>query len=177
MRRNKSGKSVKQFNEEQNSPAKQARDSRNKFDLMQALAELHEYYPEECQKLTEKQMAFLCIYPEVGLNYAAASRAMGMSRATCYRWMSENETFGTLIKELEEAQLDLVEQRVHQIAMSGAPQALTACIFLLNVKRGYATQTKSTVVHEVKISDPCDLSRYRIEKPQPRDITADCLSE
>lgn len=148
-----------------------ALDTEQPFDLGKALEDLQASYPVEYELLTPRQRAFICIFPEVGLNYAKAAKSMGMSRMTCWRWRQENDTFDTLIKEMEEAQLDLVEQRVHNIALSNLPQSLTACIFLLNVKRGYATQTKQTVVHEVKVYDPCDLARYRLQSPKTIDIT------
>lgn len=140
------------------------------LDIEREIEEIEQITPSVAQ-LAQLQKVCLVIFPHLGLNISKCARALGVGRRTIYNWLEQEPVFAELMQEMQEMQLDLVEERVNQIAMSNHPGSLTACIFLLNTQRPDRFQRHVKHDHEGTIrhvADPVSLDQYTQEQlPEP----------
>lgn len=103
----------------------------------------------------QKQKAMIeAIHQTLG-NVTASIRAVGISRATHYRWMETNEKYRLAIEEAIEIDLDFSEAALRKKIQAGDT---TAIIFHLKTKgkhRGYV-ETKHNLNTEINKNDMQD---------------------
>jgi hypothetical protein len=73
-----------------------------------------------------------------------ACKAVGISRETHYRWLSEDEQYKSSVDSIADIALDFAESKLHKSIENGSD---TACIFYLKTKgkkRGYIERNEIT---------------------------------
>jgi hypothetical protein len=73
-----------------------------------------------------------------------ACKAVGISRETHYRWLSEDENYKASVDSIADIALDFAESKLHKSIENGSD---TACIFYLKTKgkrRGYIERNEIT---------------------------------
>lgn len=112
-----------------------------------------EITPKNQKKTTpNKRKAMIGAMHQTLGNISASTRAVGISRATHYKWMKDNEKYRLSIEEAIEIDLDFSEAALRKRIQGGDT---TAIIFHLKTKgkhRGYV-ETKQNLNTEIPKND------------------------
>lgn len=99
---------------------------------------------------SQKKKVFLSEYLKNNCNVSAAAEATGISRATFYKWMKNDEKFAEKVQETTEHLYDEVEKALYQRIQD---KDTTAIIFFCKTKmknRGYVEKQQVDVKADVQ---------------------------
>jgi hypothetical protein len=96
------------------------------------------YYLYEEEKIKLEQIIFLYFYESNLANIAHALRsAGGKSRQTFYNWVDNNKYFAEAVREVKEAQIDVVESQLQKNILKGNQLAIMFYLKTIGKSRGY----------------------------------------
>ena len=99
-------------------------------------------FPTPSYKGSPKKERFLRVLAKKALNISEACRAVGIGRATFYRWLKKDPRFKEAYEELREALVDFAEAQLIKKMLEGDTKAI---IFFLRSKgkdRGWVERTE-----------------------------------
>lgn len=113
---------------------------------------------KENSSLTKKQKQFLKALDSVAGNVTAACKSVNVSRQTYYNWLKEDD-FATAVDEVNEANLDYAESKLHALIRQENPTAIIFYLKTKGKKRGYVERVENEVdinAFEQLLMDDCD---------------------
>ena len=114
---------------------------------------------EEPKELTVIQSNFLDVFEDQMGSVGKAAKALGIHRATFYRWCDESEPGATRVSEIRELLIDRSESALHRAIESNSVPAI---IFHLKTKgrdRGYVERAPQD-----ETAETADELRARMER-------------
>ena len=105
-------------------------------EMVDDLALANSLYP------VKKQEMLLALEKSLGI-ITPACKAVGIARQTHYRWLSEDELYLKLVKDVQMTKRDFTESAVYQLVQKGNVQA-TLYANRINKDRGYSDSIEHT---------------------------------
>ena len=90
----------------------------------------------------KKQEMLIALEKSLGI-VTPACKAVGIARQTHYRWLSEDELYLKLVKDVQMTKRDFTESAVYQLVQKGNVQA-TLYANRINKDRGYSDSIEHT---------------------------------